>query len=455
MPDANRPSVIIVIDPGHGGENEGTIENGFQEKSMTLITAKAMYEELSLYDQVTVYLTRTDDRDLSLLERAQYAKEMGADFLFSIHYNASVDHDLFGSEVWVSAQKPFLDSGFRFGQVQLAAMQETGLFLRGVKTRLNDRNEDYYGILREAAALGIPSALLEHCHVDEERDVPFCDTEEELEAFGRADATAAAKYFGLTSRSLGVDYSDFPQSLAENVRLSSDFALKDETPPDLCMITFAERKPAEQVIEISISAADYDSMLLYYDYSIDGGERFSPLQPWPQSDALTGGYQDTFSLPISLPVGTASRILVRAYNLFDGFTQSNELFVEETWADAFPGQDELGRSGLGQEGAGQDGPGDSGSDQGSPDGSDLGQESLGLLEEAAAPDALISWKPVPGGQEGETTNVGFGLFLQICLLCFLLLFLAVFAVQWGVYRSRRKRRRQSRNVEGDRKNHPK
>ena len=64
-----------------------------------MVTALAMYEELTKYDNVDVYLTHTDDVSMSLADRAQFAAERNADFLFSIHYNASVDHDLFGSEV--------------------------------------------------------------------------------------------------------------------------------------------------------------------------------------------------------------------------------------------------------------------------------------------------------------------------------------------------------------------
>ena len=86
--------VIIVIDPGHGGDNEGTLEGPAQEKKMTMVTALAMYEELTKYDNVDVYLTHTDDVTMSLADRAQFAADRNADFLFSIHYNASMDHDL-------------------------------------------------------------------------------------------------------------------------------------------------------------------------------------------------------------------------------------------------------------------------------------------------------------------------------------------------------------------------
>ena len=66
---SGRP--VIVIDPGHGGKNQGTIEGSQEEKYMTMTTALAMYEELCNYDDVDVYLTRTGDMDLTLKERAQ------------------------------------------------------------------------------------------------------------------------------------------------------------------------------------------------------------------------------------------------------------------------------------------------------------------------------------------------------------------------------------------------
>ena len=98
LQQSKTDTTVIVIDPGHGGENEGTIAGAEKEKYMTMTTARAMYEELSLYDNVEVYLTHTEDVDMTLEERAEFAKNVNADFLFSIHYNASEYHELFGSE---------------------------------------------------------------------------------------------------------------------------------------------------------------------------------------------------------------------------------------------------------------------------------------------------------------------------------------------------------------------
>ena len=41
--------LIVVLDPGHGGSNLGADYNGFVEKEMNLVVAKAMAEELRKY----------------------------------------------------------------------------------------------------------------------------------------------------------------------------------------------------------------------------------------------------------------------------------------------------------------------------------------------------------------------------------------------------------------------
>lgn len=427
-------NIVIVIDPGHGGENEGTIENGFQEKSMTLHTALAMQEALEAYDGITVYLTRADDQDLTLRQRAEFARDVGADFLFSIHYNASPQHNLFGSEVWISAQPPFNARGYQFGFVHQQIMKDMGIFLRGVKTRLNDKGTDYYGIIREAAALEIPAVIIEHCHVDEERDVPFCDTPEKLEVFGRADAEAVAKYFGLRSDSLSADYSGYPFTLPEaSPETAVERSLKDETAPDVCLIALDETDYETGLVRINVSAADYDSMLIYYDYSIDGGETYSPLEPWPESNALTGAYADTFSLELTIPSGSLPDIQVRAYNLFDGFTESNMLSSFQVFRYGEEKQEE-GES----------------AEPGASDGADRSQQaSAGEISGAGGDNSAPAASDSTKSRTGKLLD-----FLTICLICVVILFVTVLLFQYLTYRSRKKRRRQRRNVDGDSRNQP-
>ena len=97
-PDESEDQIIVVIDPGHGGENLGGEYEDYTEKEMTMIVANAMKEELEKYDGITVYLTRSGDEELSLDERCAYAESVGADFMFCLHLNLSEHHTLFVAE---------------------------------------------------------------------------------------------------------------------------------------------------------------------------------------------------------------------------------------------------------------------------------------------------------------------------------------------------------------------
>lgn len=416
-------TTVIVIDPGHGGENEGTIAGTEKEKYMTMTTARAMYEELSLYDNVEVYLTHTEDVDMKLEERAEFAKNVNADFLFSIHYNASEYHELFGSEIWVPLNAPFNNYGYQFGYEFLSILKERGLFLRGIKTRVGDKGLDYYGIIRFANARDIPAVILEHCHVDEERDTGFCDSEDDLIRFGKDDATAVAKYFGLKSSILNVDYSDYQlQEVSGTQPVSS--TLRDDTAPDVCQVALVNADYSTGQLSVQVSAADYDSPLIYYDYSFDGGLTFSPRNAWPDSDALSGTYADTFTLNLSVPSGVKPTVIVRAYNLFDLFTASNAVEVSEAF---YYGQDEKTDETESTEPVSVPGS--------------VEAETSDTAEPASAPAA------------DNASPVSFATFLIICFIAVGLFFVLLGFSQLLAYRRRKRRRAQRRKDEGQRRNH--
>lgn len=307
--------LVIVIDPGHGGEEEGGMYDSFVEKDMTLITAKVMKEELDKYENVTVYLTREDDRKLSLEERVAFAKEVNADFLFCLHYNLSQDHNtLFGAECWVSAFGRHYSEGYAFADIEIEALKNLGLYSRGIKTRLGKLDTDYYGIIRHAVEQDLTCVLIEHCHMDHENDRPFCEGREQWEAFGRLDAQSAAKYFRLRSESLGVDYSDYP---VLDVPVPAGVMRPDKTEPDICMIEVTDQEMETGNVTVELSAVDYDSGMLYYDYSYDGGNTFSPLLAWGDKT------QDTITFTMNVPPHIVPQIVVRGYNGYDLYTESN------------------------------------------------------------------------------------------------------------------------------------
>lgn len=328
LQQTNSP-VIVVIDPGHGGENEGTTENGFLEKSMTMATALAMKEELEKFEGIQVYLTHTDDKDMSLKERAQYAQQVHADFLFSIHYNASETHLLFGSEVWISMQPKYHAYGYQAASMVLNEYEQMGMHIRGIKTRYSSKGDDYYGVIRESVKLGIPAIILEHCHVDHPEDSTHCDTIEEQQAFGIADAHAVAKYFGLKSSILDLDYSANISLPEVNLMQLLPSTLFDETPPVWEEITLLDTAYEALRVNLQLQAHDPESTILYYTYSLDGGQSFKPLLPWPNSNALSGAYDISFPLALDIPDGTQPILIFRAYNGFDQFSDSSPITFSE------------------------------------------------------------------------------------------------------------------------------
>lgn len=322
--------LIVVLDPGHGGENLGADYNGYIEKEINMVVANAMYDELSKYEGITVYLTHTEDVDMSLKERAQFAKNVNADFLFCLHFNMSANNNFYGTEVWVQSAGQENRDGYAFASVQLETMADMGLFVRGAKTRLNDRGTDYYGILRHCKEYGIAAALIEHCHIDNDADTAFCDSREDLEAFGRADATSVAKYFGLSSQELGVDYSDY--KIPAKIEANREYLPHDVTPPDVSVLYLEECDYANYRVSLKVEGSDPDTPMLYYAYSMDGGETFSPCSPWPGADIMAGVSPDSFSFSVSVEPGTTPKIVVRVYNQYDCYTDSNIL----TGFSAFP-----------------------------------------------------------------------------------------------------------------------
>lgn len=309
--------LVIVIDPGHGGKDQGGAYDGFVEKEMTLATAKAMQETLSQYEGVEVYLTRTGDQKLTLDERAAFAKRVNADFLFCLHYNLAADHgSYFGAECWVSAFGARYSEGKAFAQIEMEALTGLGLYSRGIKTRIGKDGLDYYGIIRHAREQDITCVIIEHCHMDHPNDRPFCEGKEQWGAFGRLDADSAAKYFRLRSESLGKDYRDYA---VPQIPVPDTVMRPDKTEPELCRIELVEQKAETGEITLELAASDADSGLLYYDYSCDGGETFSPLLAWGDQS------QSSIRFTLQAPPEALPRLLARVYNGYDLVAESNRL----------------------------------------------------------------------------------------------------------------------------------
>ena len=306
-------NIVVVIDPGHGGvggTNEGAMYNGMVEKHLTLATAAVMKQTLDQFEGVTTYLTRHTDVETSLPARAEIAKAVGADFLFSIHYNASSNHDVYGSEVWIPCKGNLYAKGYAFASVEMQELGALGLYQRGIKTRVGSKG-DYYGIIRNCTQYGIPSVIIEHCHLDHGVDVGFMRGQDPLVKFGYADAIAVAKYFGLKSTALGLDFSGY-----KNVKVaaSKSAVRQDETPPEVCTAVKKSYDSRTRTLVLNCTVSDAQSAVIYYAVSFNGGLSYTTLLPW---NRLTQNADITVQVP-----NGASHVIFRAYNQYDKYTDA-------------------------------------------------------------------------------------------------------------------------------------
>lgn len=212
----SNEGITLCLDPGHGGSESGTLNyNGTGlEKDYNLKIAKYCYDELQKYN-CKVVMTRSTDKYMTLEERAEYAKQQGAQYLISFHLNASQKHNAYGAEVYYPNTNWRPDISAK-GKVMAQSIQnelvKLGLYDRGIKFRTIDINEypnphryddnsiaDYYGVIRNAKTRGITGLIIEHCCMDNESDFnKYLGSEEKIKQLGVADAKGIVAALGLT-----------------------------------------------------------------------------------------------------------------------------------------------------------------------------------------------------------------------------------------------------------------
>lgn len=212
----SNEGITLCLDPGHGGAESGTLNyNGTGlEKDYNLKIAKYCYDELQKYN-CKVVMTRSTDKYMTLEERAEYAKQQGAQYLISFHLNASVSHKAYGAEVYypnTNWRPDISEKGKVMAQSIQNELVKLGLYDRGIKFRTIDINEypnphryddnsiaDYYGVIRNAKTRGITGLIIEHCCMDNESDFnKYLGSEEKIKQLGVADANGIVAALGLT-----------------------------------------------------------------------------------------------------------------------------------------------------------------------------------------------------------------------------------------------------------------
>ncbi len=104
VPKPSKPPkrpFVLVLDPGHGGKDPGALRKGIAEKDVVLSFARTIRKRAAVrYPDITVVLTRNDDRFVPLEERAIIANRQNGDLFVSLHTNAYSDPTIGGVEIY-------------------------------------------------------------------------------------------------------------------------------------------------------------------------------------------------------------------------------------------------------------------------------------------------------------------------------------------------------------------
>jgi len=289
--------LVIVIDPGHGGPvgdgedetNSGASYHDLMEKNITLETAKSLKSELEQYGNVVVYLTREDDSEKSLQGRADYAKLLNADALISDHYNASTDHNFFGSEIFTSAFGQCYATGRGLAECIMKQWVSYGNVEKAIKTRIGNSGKDYYGIIRHGTEADIPTIILEHGYIDNDKDFLRLNNELAWQQMGILDAKGIAEYYGLEKDTVKAEIVP-----TVNIAVPGDVVKPDETEPTGVKLEINDYDSQKGDVEFTLYAYDDESKLMYYGFETKDAadiEAFTELELWTGNNGkLTGIY---------------------------------------------------------------------------------------------------------------------------------------------------------------------
>ena len=227
--DASRP--LVVIDAGHGGHDPGAVTDSVQEKTLTLMLARALRDELLRGGGIRVAMTRDDDRYLLLPERSGIARRLKADLFLSIHADSVEVGDASGASVYTLSEKGTTEAAARMAERENGADRINGVRLAGTSNAVSAilvdlsqretqaQSEEFARlILREgqgsilfregpleSAAFAVlkspdvPSVLFESGYISNEGDTARLLSPAGREAFAEAAARAVRVYFARQS----------------------------------------------------------------------------------------------------------------------------------------------------------------------------------------------------------------------------------------------------------------
>jgi N-acetylmuramoyl-L-alanine amidase len=131
---------LVLIDPGHGGQDPGAtaVSSDISEKQLTLQLARELRDKLAADGRVRIAMTREDDRYLPLDQRSALARRLGASLYVSLHMDSAPNPLARGASVYSLSDVASDAEAERLAQKENSAAARAGGSDGSVRAILSD-----------------------------------------------------------------------------------------------------------------------------------------------------------------------------------------------------------------------------------------------------------------------------------------------------------------------------
>lgn len=207
-------AISIMLDPGHAGSffNASPVASGYYESEQMWRLTLKLKAELEEYG-FEVGLTRTDkDDDPELTARGSMAR--GYDLFISMHSNAAANENAnapwlihYSSDSRTYLDEKSLEAARVLGPVisEVMGVTEPFYYTKGVDFDRDGNgyfDDEYYGVLFGAKAVGVPGIIIEHSFHTNRRSAEWLLKDENLDKLAKAEALAIAQYYGMEEKGM-------------------------------------------------------------------------------------------------------------------------------------------------------------------------------------------------------------------------------------------------------------
>lgn len=177
---ATAGDFVVVLDPGHGGKDTGTVGKRVREKDVVLDVAKRVGKKLAADEGFKVVYTRDGDYFVTLQNRADIANKADADLFVSIHVN-SLPLNRKGRENVQGASVYTLGLDKSSNNLSVAMQENSVMELE------SDYSARYHGFDPNSAESYIIFELDQNVHLQQSLDFASMAQNELVATAGRAD----------------------------------------------------------------------------------------------------------------------------------------------------------------------------------------------------------------------------------------------------------------------------